>query len=286
MKRPMPMHFRSGLKRTADALALLLCSFAAVAGAQNQRPLPRGGPEGIVAPFRVHVRVHESLDVDRLRDLARPNVTLWLSTKSNTLKTSTLENLARFDTVWVQLRSPIKAEQATPFTRVPRAGLWLSSTDLKSAGRLPGARPLAVSLEGAIDESIVAQLNAAHVKETVWASRVPLDVLSWGLFKQLPGRRVVVAGPSTLLPVTCGDRTPSDPSVELHVANLLALSSDVFPCGTGTRVVVEPAIEPWLIQSLVARDPSVELVIEVGADAARAIAARKLLETLELGASR
>jgi hypothetical protein len=70
------------------------------------------------------------------------------------------------------------------------------------------------------------------------------------------------------------------------VANLLALSSDVFPCGAGMRVVVQGEAETWLLQSLLVRDPSVELVLEVGADSARALAARGLLERLQLGASR
>jgi hypothetical protein len=89
-----------------------------------------------------------------------------------------------------------------------------------------------------------------------------------------------------LLPVECAQRSSADPSMELHVASLLALSSDVYPCGTGTRVVVQPEVESWLLQSLLVRDPSVELVIDVGADSARALAARGLLERLQLGASR
>ena len=86
------------------------------------------------------------------------------------------------------------------------------------------------------------------------------------------------------------DDTAVNPGIDVdlrrHVANLLALSSEVYPCGTGTRVVVQPEVETWLLQSLLVRDPSVELVIEVGADPARAIAARGLLERLQLGASR
>jgi magnesium chelatase family protein len=90
----------------------------------------------------------------------------------------------------------------------------------------------------------------------------------------------------SLLPVKCEARTSDDPSVELHVATLLALSSDVFPCGTGTRVVVPPETEAWVLQSLLVRDPSVELIIEIGADSSKALAARKLFDTLQLGPSR
>jgi hypothetical protein len=99
----------------------------------------------------------------------------------------------------------------------------------------------------------------------------------------LQGRRVIAVGAKTLLPISCADRKPGDPSVEVHVASLLTLSSDVFPCGTGARVVVQPGIEPWLLQSLMVRDPSVELVLEVGADSKAALGARAVLDLLELG---
>lgn len=236
---------------------------------------------------RVHVRVQEDLDPDRLRDLARPGVTIWLSTKSNTLRASTLENLARFDTAWVQLRSPLKAFDATVFAKLPRAGAWVELSSLEVAGRLPGgARKAAVKLTGPIDDGLVEKLSHARPAEVTWTPSGPIDLLTWAQFSQLPGRRVIVSTPDTLLPVKCEARKSGDPSIELHVASLLALSSDVFPCGVGTRVVVQPSIEPWLLQSLLVRDPSVELVLEIGADSARALAARGVLEKLQLGASR
>ena len=73
-----------------------------------------------------------------------------------------------------------------------------------------------------------------------------------------------------------------EPSLELHVATLLAMSSDVFPCGTGTRVVVRPDADAWLVQSLLVREPSVELVLDVGADADVGQRAAKLLDALAL----
>ena len=255
--------------------------------AQDQRPLPRGSPEVFVATApRVHLRVHEDLDPDRLRDLARPGVTLWLSTRSNTLRASTLENAARFDTAWVQLRAPLKPFDANAFKKLPGAGVWLTPEALEVIGRLPGARRIALALKGPLDEALVARVRAARPSELRWTPEGPVDLLAWGQFRQLPGRRVIVATPDTLLPVTCTERRTGDPSMELHVASLLALSSDVFPCGAGTRVVVQPEVEAWLLQSLLVRDPSVELVVDVGADSARALAARGLLERLQLGASR
>lgn len=272
------------MRRTSS---LLLALLAGGALGQDQRPLPRGAPDTFVATApRVHLRAHEDLDPDRLRELARPGVTLWLSTRSNTLRASTLENVARFDGGWVQVRSPLKPSEANPFKRLPSIGVWLVPEDLEAVGRLPGARRLALVLKGPLDEPLVAKARGARPSEVRWTPSGPVDLLTWGQFSQLPGRKVIDASPETLLPVKCTARRAGDPSLELHVASLLALSSDVFPCGPGTRVVVQPEIETWLLQSLLVRDPSVELVVEVGADSARALAARGLLERLQLGPSR
>lgn len=235
---------------------------------------------------RVHVRASEDLEPDRLRELARPGVTLWLSTRGNTLRESTVENVARFDAAWVQLRAPLKPIDARVFAKLPRVGPWVGVDGLELAARLPGARRLALSLEGPIDEATAGKVSAARPAEVRWTPTVELDLLAWGEFRRLPGRRVIVAGPAVLLPVKCSERKAGDPTLELHVASLLSLSSDVFPCGVGTRVVVQPGTEPWLLQSLLVRDPSVELVIDVGADATRAIGAKKLFELLQLGPSR
>lgn len=277
------MRSRSGLKRISKGLALVAL-IASAASAQDQRPLPRGSPEVFVATApRVHLRAHEDLDPDRLRELARPGVTLWLSTRSNTLRVSTVENVARFDSAWVQLRPPFKPVDLNLFSKMPAAGAWLEPEGMAVAGRV---RRVAVSLKGALDEPLLAKVTAARPTEVHWAPDGAVDLLTWGQFRRLPGRRIISSAPQALLPVKCDSRNTTDPSLELHVASLLALSSDVYPCGTGTRVVVQPQVETWLLQSLLVRDPSVELVVEVGADSARALAARGLLERLQLGAPR
>lgn len=278
------MPSRSGLRRTSS---LCFALWACGALAQDQRPLPRGAPEVFVASVsRVHLRAQEDLDPDRLRELARPGVTLWLSTRSNTLRASTLENVARFDTAWVQLRAPLKPFDAGAFKRLPAVGVWLTPDALEVAGRLPGARRVALAIEGPLDEALLSKVRGARPSEVRWTPDAVVDLLTWGQLRALPGRKVIAASPESLLPVKCAQRRAGDPSMELHVASLLALSSDVFPCGTGTRVVVPPETEAWLLQSLLVRDPSVELVVEVGADSARALAARGLFERLQLGASR
>ena len=52
------------------------------------------GPSELALPgFRMHVEASEELDPDRLRALARPEVVLWVRTRSNGLRRSTAETL-------------------------------------------------------------------------------------------------------------------------------------------------------------------------------------------------
>jgi hypothetical protein len=261
---------------------------AGAASAQGQAPLPRGAPDELIArSLKVHVVVDEELDPDRLRGLARPGVAAWVHTRSNTLRDSLLENLARFDEAWVELRGPLSRADAAQFSRAPRVGPWLALDALALAGALPGARRVAVQLsDAALDEGTLERLLRARPAVLAWAPAAPVDLLQWGLFLQAPGRKVLIATAATLLPSSCEGRSPAEPSVEVHVARLLAASSPLFPCGRGARVVVEPDVDRWLVQSLVVRDPSVELVLELGADAERASSARALLEGLGFPPSR
>ena len=149
---------------------------------------------------RVHLRVHEDLEPDRLRELARPGVTLWLSTRSNTLRASTMENVGRFDAAWVQLRAPLAPFEARAFSKLPTTGVMLGLESLDVVGRLPGARRVALALKGPLDEATVAKVRAARPSELRWTPEGGVDLLSWGQFSQLPGRRVIVATPDTCCP--------------------------------------------------------------------------------------
>lgn len=270
-----------------ELLALAL-ALAAAAWAQDQRPLPRGSPEALVSgTVKVHVYVGEELPADMLRALARPQVTLWLDTRSNTLKESTVERLKLFDEAWVRLRAPLSKTDSAVLARVPKVGVWATPKELDGLwGRVPGARRLAVEVLGPLDADVVAALSRARPHVVRWKPDGPVDLLGWGHFLALPGRKVWLPAAGDLLATRCADRSGALPALELHVAILLAMGSDVFPCGRGTRVVVTPDTDAWLLQSLVVRDPSVELVLDVGADATRASGARRLLERLGLGPAR
>ena len=274
------MRLRSGLRRTSSLVATLL---AAVGLAQDQRPLPSESPEPLVArSVRVNVIASEELEPDVLRALARPQVVLWLTTRSNTLRESTLDTLNQFGTSWVQLRSPVEAVDAKALARAPKAGLWapLDARLGPALSRFRGSRSLALEIGGEMDEGRRALLASQRPSLVRWAPRGEVDLLQWSQFRTLPGRKVVVLSPGFLLPRDCASREASEPAAELHVAMLLAVSAGVFPCGLGTRIEVSPDVEPWLLKSLIVRDPSVELVIRVDDDVRKVGKARGLLELL------
>lgn len=278
------MRSPSGWRRT---LSLLVSLLGGAALAQVQRPLPRGTPEDLLThAVQVHVVVDDTLEVDRLRALARPNVTAWVHTKNNTLSEATVENLARFDEVFVELHAPLASVDVAQFRRLPRVGVWLEPAALSLAARLPGAHRVAVRLpaDAFENDALIDQVAALRPALVTW-SPTSIDLLSWGRFKQLSGRKLV-SGKGWAAIGSCGERSPTEPAAELHLANLLAASGDVFPCGLGMRVVLEPSVDLWLVQSLVSRNPSVELVFEVGGDAERASAVRVLLDALQIGPSR
>jgi hypothetical protein len=266
----------------------LLALVALSALAQDQRPLPKGSPDALISgALKVNLFAGEDLAPDALRALARPQVTLWLTTRSNTLRESTVERLALFDEAWVRLRAPLSTTDARVLARIPKVGVWLTPRDLDGVvGRVPGARRLAVDVDGPLDAALAERLRQARPAIVRWRPSEPVDLLGWGLFLSLPGQKVLAPPPTELRPTMCAERTAGQPALELHLATLLAMSSDVFPCGKGTRVIVEGDVDVWLLQSLLVRDPSVELVVGVADDAARASKVRKLLERLGLGPAR
>ncbi len=253
-------------------------------GAAPLKPLPPRAPETIAPPsLRVHVRAHEDLEPDTLRSFARPRVTLWLETRSNVLRASTLENLRRFDAVFVRLRAPVTETQARALEAAPRAGVWLEATQLDGKGlsRVLGPRPLAVKLDGALDEVVFERLVRAKPQWVEWAPPGDVDVMSFSLLKQLPGRKLV----SGLPPRACA-ASDDGPAARAHLATLLSLSAAPFPCGASPVIVVALDTDHWLIQSTVVKDPTAELEISVGSDELAARKANRLLDELGFGAHR
>lgn len=268
-----------------DQLAAAVAFVAVSLGASAPlKPLPSRSPEVIAPPsLRVHVRAHEDLEPDTLRSFARPRVTLWLETRSNVLKTSTLENLKRFDGVFVRLRAPVTETQGRALETAPTAGVWVDASQLEGRGfaRVLGPRPLAVQVKGPLDEALFDRLQKARPEWVEWLPATEADVMSFSLLKQLPGRKLV----SGLAAQACG-ATDDGPAARVHLATLLSLSSGTFPCGRSPIVVVALDTDRWLIQSTVVKDPTAELEVFVGNDEALARKTGQLLDELGFGAHR
>lgn len=251
------------------AAALLVC--LAQGPSPSQLSLPA---------FRLNLLVSEDLPPDRLRPLAADGVVLWLSTRSNALRESTVENLARFREAWVQLRAPLTAPQAHALERAPRAGAWVDEADLAGQGwyRL-GPRPLAIHVAGAIDEARAQRVHDARPAAVFWEPGASADLLGFALFRQLPGRKAVRLGMSPSPPEPPSERCPPG-----HGANAPALWVDAQtgpvsapPCGLGLRARISPRASDEALKRLVQLDPAVEFEIDVGADEQIAAATRDFL---------
>jgi hypothetical protein len=259
------------------AAALLLC--LAQAPGPSQLSLPA---------FRLNVLASEDLAPDRLRPLAAEGVVLWLSTRSNSLRESTVENLSRFREAWVQLRPPLTAAQAHSLERAPRAGAALLDADLEGKGLyLLGTRPVAVRVVGSLDEARAQRIRDAHPAAVIWEPGDGAELLGFGLFRQLPGRKLVRLGMSPV---------PAEPSPEacpsVRGANTSAVWVDAQknlaaapPCGLGVRARISPRISDEALRRLVRLDPAVEFEIDVGADDQIAAATRDFLRRISLPAA-
>ncbi len=233
----------------------------------------------------MHLRASDELDPDHLRALARPNVTLWLSTKTNVLRASTIENLNRFDAAFVSMKPPITQWQTQALEKAPRAGIWLDVAALEGRGlaRILGPRPLALKLQGDLDETLASRIAAARPELIEWTAPSTIDVLSWSLFRALPGKKLLLIEAAA---TACEQRSDREPASRVHVAALLALGSAAFPCGRGPRVIVEPDTDRWLLQSMLLRDPTIELEVDVGSNEVAAQNVRRLFDDLGLGPMR
>ena len=249
---------------------------------------PRAFPSSALdAPLastaRVHLHASEDLDPDHLRALARKNVTLWLSTRSNTLRGSTLDSINRFGEVWIGQRAPVGEADASQLSKVPTAGLWISAGDLDGARRVLGPRRLAVALTGPLDEALALKLRKVRPSELSWSAPAEVDLLSWGLFRQLPGRKLLLRSAEELWPTKCPDPpSAAEPAMQLELSSVVRRGEGAFPCGRSPRVWVPLEVDPKSLQSLLALEPSAELLLEVGGDSLKASKARRLLDDLGL----
>ncbi|MBZ4418641.1 hypothetical protein [Myxococcus sp. RHSTA-1-4] len=172
------------------AVAVLLAALLAQA--------PSGpGPEGLTLPgYRLHLVVDESVDADTLRALAGGGTVLWLRTRSNMLRDSTVEAVALFPEAYVLFRPPLLEAHAEQLRRAPRAGAWVDAGTLgKGAGwhhRL-GPRPVAVDVRGPLDAEVARRVAALRPARVTWMpGETDATLAGWGELAQLPGAKVLV----------------------------------------------------------------------------------------------
>jgi hypothetical protein len=264
--------------------ALLL---AQVAAAGDMRPLSDRAPPPVTENLRVHLVADEDLDPDALRALARPGVTLWLRTRSNTLRESTLDTARQFDSAWLELKAPLDGKSLAQLARSPAAGIWLRP---KAGQALPAIKPgphrLALTLDGPLDEARAEAISKLSPALVEWQAGAQTDLLAWSLFKNLPGKLLFRPDADAVAPVDCARPGRQAVAVAVHVAFLLSLGKDPFPCGKGARIRASADTEAWVVQALHVKDPSAELELEVGLDLARLRKARQLLDALGIAPRR
>jgi hypothetical protein len=245
-------------------------------------PTPEPQAIFLAASVRVHLRASEELDPDYLRALARQNVTLWLTTRTNTLRASTLETINSFGVAWIALRAPVGDAEARQLGKVPRAGLWLDVKDLDGARRVLGPRRLALELRGPLDAALFGKIQKTRPAETIWRAPAEVDLLSWGLFRQLPGRKVLVRTHLEPWPTDCPNPSDGEPALQTHLDAVSKAPRPGFPCGRGPRVEVPLEVDRAELQRLLVREPSTELVIDIADDPRLVSKARRLLDDLGL----
>jgi hypothetical protein len=238
------------------------------------------GPAELVLPgYRLHVVVDESVEADELRALAGSGTVLWLRTRSNMLRDSTVEALALFPEAYVQLRPPVLEEQIRQLRGAPRVGAWLDAQVLDGAGlhRL-GPRRTAVELRGPLDAKLARRLGALRPSRVMWLpGTMEVSLEAWGTFAQLPGSKLLsVAGP---LGIECPElpRRVALATVILRVDE----GAGEGTCGLGRRVVMRGFPNDAALAALLSQEPSTELEIEVGEGARELERAKAWVRRLE-----
>jgi hypothetical protein len=232
------------------------------------------GPGDRVLPgVRMAVEVSEELEPDRLRALARPEVVLWVRTRSNGLRRSTAESLATAGAAFVQVRPPLGAPALAPFEG--RVGPWVEEAglDVQRARRWSPGR-LAVDVAGPFTEELAARLRVLRPMVVRWSRGGWPEPAEWARARAFAGVELSDLGGA---PVDCAAVRPGT-RVRVRVA-LSALTAEGV-CGLPLRIEVPAEVEPSAVHAALLGHPEADLSVTVGADAGQAQAARRLLEAL------
>jgi len=219
---------------------------------------------------RVHVEASEELDPDRLRALARPEVVLWLRTRSNGLRRSTAETLRLAGSAFVQVRPPLGAPALAPF--VGRVGPWVDERglDVSRVRRWSPGR-LAVDVGGPFTEELAARLRVLRPVAVRWTRGGWPTREEWARARQLPGVELLDAG-------DVADCAGVPPKTRVRVERARGAGE---VCGLPVRVRLGPEASSEDVRQVMLEHPDVDLAIDVGDDAARAAGVSRLLGALE-----
>jgi hypothetical protein len=231
------------------------------------------GPTDWALPgLRVHVEASEELDPDRLRALARPEVVLWLRTRSNGLRRSTAETLRLSGSAFVQVRPPLGAPALAPF--VGRVGPWVEERglDVSRVRRWSPGR-LAVDVDGPFTEELASRLRilrpvAIRWRRDGWPARE-----EWSRVRRFSGVELSGAGDPT-------DCSVVPPGTRVRVRMARRHSSDEV-CGLPVRIVLAAETPLAEVQEMLLGHADADLVVDVGEDVGRAANAARLLDGLE-----
>jgi hypothetical protein len=231
------------------------------------------GPVDWALPgVRVHLEASEDLDPDRLRALARPEVVLWVRTRSNGLRRSTAETLGLAGAAFVQVRPPLGAPALAPF--VGRVGPWVEErgVDVRRVRRWSPGR-LAVDVEGPFTEELAGRLRVLRPVAVRWARGGWPDSAEWARARGFSG--VELAGAAASI-----DCAIVPPRTRIRVRVPLSSATAEGICSLPIRVEVPASVDAGDVQRLLVLHPAADLAVDVGDEVGRADAVRHLLDRL------
>ncbi len=231
------------------------------------------GPSDWALPgVRVHVEASEELEPDRLRALARPEVVLWLRTRSNGLRRSTAETLRLAGSAFVQVRPPLGAPALGPF--VGRVGPWVEERGLNvSRVRRWSPGRLAVDVEGPFTDELAARLRVLRPVAMRWRRGGWPGREEWTLARQFSGVELFDAGEVV-------DCTVVPPKTRVRIRVERPRGVDEV-CGLPVRVKVAPEASLPEVQQALLGHADADLAVEVGEDGSRAAGVARILDALE-----
>ena len=253
----------------------------------NARALAAAPSEQILLPMRVHVFVTEELPPDALRALAKPNVVLWVQTRTNLLRASLLERLGEFSEVYVRMRPPVLAVHRRQLDHLPRVGIWMDEGSEGDASlRSLRPHPTAISVRGPLTPEAARRIEEVRPRQTRWEpAKDDVSLEAFGLWLSLPGQKTLVA-PSGFDRPICEERArplagAQRGFIEAEFFSGAASLPSLPGCGLGQRLWVTPELPSELLASLGVRDRSVELRLNLGADEDLAQRVHLLLQRIQ-----